>query len=429
MTRKASGLSRDDFSDDTASGRDGSGVPMMTVTQLTMLVQDTLRETFPEVILVGEVSRTTYHSSGHIYLALKDEGAVIDAVVWRSLARKLNFRIEAGLEVICRGSIDVYPPRGSYQFIIERIEPRGEGALQKKFNELLEKLRKEGLFDEAVKKDLPLYPEKIGIVTSPTGAAVQDMIRVISRRYPLARILIKPVRVQGKPAAGEIADAVRFFNEKHPESDVLIVGRGGGSLEDLWSFNEEVVARALFASEIPVISAVGHETDVTISDLVADRRAATPSEAAELVVPDRREELEALRGLAERTANALRRHLSVAQQRLQSVSKSYAMRRPDALFRTTSQRLDELLSAAGGAYEHYMEGKSQRLDSLAARFEALNPLAVLSRGYSVTRLPDGQVVRDAAQLAPGDEIISQLKKGKVRSRILSTEPGENEPDT
>lgn len=400
------------------------GPPLMTVTQLTLLIRDTLQESFAEVALIGEVSRVTYHRSGHVYLTLKDEGAVIDAVIWRSLASRLSFRLDAGVEVVCTGSLDVYAPRGNYQYIISRIEPRGEGALQLRFRQLLDRLRNEGLFDPSRKRALPSYPANIGIVTSPTGAAVRDMIRIISRRYPLARILIHPARVQGEGAAEEIAAAVRYFSDKLPHFDVLIVGRGGGSLEDLWPFNEEVVARAIAASRIPVVSAVGHETDVTISDFAADVRAATPSEAAELVVPDRRELLDALSNRAGRLASLLRRQVRIARDRLEALGRSYILRRPESLLATPAQRLDEAFSAFQREFQRQMTRRMDALTLAGGRLEALSPLKVLERGYSVTLHEDGRVVRSAAETTPGEVLVSRLAKGSIRSRVTETRPND-----
>lgn len=392
-------------------------LPLMTVTQLSLLIRDVLRESFTEVMLVGEISRVTYHRSGHVYLTLKDQGAVIDAVIWRSNALRMRMQLEPGLEVVCRGAIDAYPPRGTYQFIIEKVEPRGEGALQILFRKLVEKLRDEGLFDADRKRPLPPFPERIGIITSPTGAAVRDMIRIIARRYPPARLLIHPVHVQGEQAAPHIAAAIAHFNEHYPHFDVLIVGRGGGSLEDLWPFNEEGVARAIFASRIPVVSAVGHETDTSVSDLVADRRAATPSEAAELVVPSRDELIDALNARARRLAGLLQRRLDLSRERLEAVGKSYILRRPETLFTVPRQRLDEAFTAVQDRVVRDIERRREALTALAAHLEALSPLKVLARGYSVTMRPDGAVIRRAAEVQPGDAIRTRLEHGALDATV------------
>jgi exodeoxyribonuclease VII large subunit len=257
----------------------------LSVFQLTALIKGILEEAFPSVWVVGELSDVARPQSGHVYLTLKDDRAQIRAVIWRNTASRLRFNLEDGLEVICRGDLDVYPPRGSYQLVIRELEPRGEGALQQALRKLQQKLAAEGLFDPAHKKPLPRFPRRIAVVTSPTGAAVRDFVEVLRRRWQGVHVLIVPTRVQGAGAAAEIATAIQAVNRLSPSVDVMVVGRGGGSMEDLWCFNEEAVVRAIFASQVPVVSAVGHEIDVTLSDLVADVRALTPSEAAERVVP------------------------------------------------------------------------------------------------------------------------------------------------
>jgi exodeoxyribonuclease VII large subunit len=279
-----------------------------TISELTRKIKELLTKSFREVWVTGEVSNLTYHRSGHVYFTLKDEDAALGCVIWRSAAGKLRFRIEEGSEIIALGDISVYEVRGNYQLVVVYAEPKGIGALALAFEQLKKKLAAEGLFDERHKKPLPFLPRKIGIVTSPTGAAVRDMIRTILARFPNAHLIVHPARVQGEGAAGEIAAAIQTLNEMN-EVDVMIIGRGGGSLEDLWPFNEEIVARAIFASAIPVISAVGHEVDVTISDYVADARAPTPTAAGEMVVP-REEDLRlALLQLHQRIGLALRNSL------------------------------------------------------------------------------------------------------------------------
>ncbi len=284
----------------------------LSVSEVTALIKENLETAFADVYVVGELSRVTRASSGHLYMTLKDEGAVLQAVAWRNVAQGLRFRLEEGLQVVARGSVDVYAPRGSYQLIVTWMEPRGLGALQLAFRQMQEKLQKEGLFSPEHKVGLPPFPVRIGLVTSPTGAAVRDMINVIGRRWPLAQLYVYPCRVQGEGAAAEIAAGIARLNEKRPDLDLMIVGRGGGSLEDLWAFNEEVVARAVFASRIPVVSAVGHEIDFTICDFAADVRAATPTEAGELVVPDRAEVASSLRLYRRRLGLALGRMVSRA---------------------------------------------------------------------------------------------------------------------
>ncbi len=301
----------------------------LSVSEITALIKENLEGAFADVYVVGELSRTTRASSGHVYMTLKDEGAVLQAVAWRNVAQGLRFRLEEGLQVVARGSIDVYAPRGSYQLIVSWMEPRGLGALQLAFRQMQEKLQQEGLFAAEHKVPLPPFPARIGLVTSPTGAAVRDMINVIGRRWPLARLYVYPCRVQGEGAAAEIAAGIARLNAARPDLDLMIVGRGGGSLEDLWAFNEEVVARAVFASRIPVVSAVGHEIDFTICDFVADVRAATPTEAGELVVPDRAEVASSLRLYRRRLGLALGRTVARARERLDALTARYAFRRPE----------------------------------------------------------------------------------------------------
>jgi exodeoxyribonuclease VII large subunit len=389
----------------------------LSVSALTALIKATLEGCFDDIWVVGEVSRCTQASSGHMYLTLKDENAVISAVIWRNTASRLSTRPEEGMEVIVRGNIDVYPPRGGYQLIIRQLEPRGLGALQVAFEKLKEKLREEGLFRPEIKQQLPAFPRRIGIVTSPTGAAVRDIINVITRRYPV-ELLLAPVRVQGGAAAGEIAHAIELLNDPALELDLIIAGRGGGSLEDLWAFNEEVVARAIQRSRLPVVSAVGHEVDFSISDFTADVRAATPTEAGELVVPDRAELLQRLDGLRSRLAGGLTRVTERGRRRLESLTSRYAFRRPESLLRERAQRLDDLLGRLLACTEHRMDVRREKLTGAGSRLEALSPLRVLSRGYSVTLGPDGRVLRDPSSLQEEDRIVSRLHGGTVVSSVL-----------
>jgi len=390
----------------------------LTVSEITALIKENLEGAFPDVYVVGEVSQFTRASSGHLYMTLKDEDAVLRAVAWRGIAQALRFRLEEGLEVVVRGSIDVYAPRGSYQLIVSWMEPRGLGALQLAFRQMQEKLRKEGLFAEELKKPLPPFPTKIGIVTSPTGAALRDMINVIARRWPLAALYLYPCRVQGEGAAAEVAAAIARLNQQMAELDLIIVGRGGGSLEDLWAFNEEVVARAVFASRIPVVSAVGHEIDFSICDFVADVRAATPTEAGELVVPDRAEVLAALRLHRRRMGLALGRMVSRARERLAAIASRYAFRRPETALLERAQRLDELLERLKTLFAHRLGLLREELAGAGRRLEALSPLSVLGRGYSLTFGPDGRILRTVEGLAPGDRIRSRLWRAEIESAVV-----------
>ncbi len=392
-----------------------------TVSQLTARIKQALETSFSDVCVAGEVSQFKRAASGHIYLTLKDEDAVVRAIIWRPLASRMRFELEEGLEVVARGHVDVYPPRGSYQLIIIEVQPRGLGALQLAFRQLLERLQNEGLFEPEHKKPLPAFPRKIGIVTSPTGAALRDMLRVISDRWPLVKLYVLPRRVQGEGAAGEIAAALRLLNAKRPDLDLIIVGRGGGSLEDLWAFNEEVVARAIFDSEIPVVSAVGHEIDFSVSDFVADLRAATPSEAGQKVVPDRREVQRDLRHLKMRLGGALQRIVVRARQQLAAQGRSHVLRHPEIALQQRAQRVDELLERIQASFRHGLQLAKEKLRAVSAELEALGPLRVLERGYSVTFGPDGAVLRSAEGLRRGDVILTRLMRGEVRSSVL--QPG------
>jgi len=391
---------------------------VLSVSALTALIKETLETAFCNVSVVGEISDFKRAASGHVYLTLKDEHAVLKAVMWRNVAAGLRFELEDGLEVLARGDVDVYPPHGTYKLIIKHIEPRGEGALQLAFRQLMEKLRKEGLFRKELKKPLPAFPRKIGIVTSSTGAAIRDLTNVIFRRFPLVELYLLPTRVQGEGAAGEIAQAIRLFNEKRPDMDLLIVGRGGGSLEDLWAFNEEVVARAIHESTIPVVSAVGHEVDFSISDFVADVRAATPTEAGEIVVPDSRDLIARLRSARERLALALGGTVQRARQRLQTTARSYVLRRPEALLAERAQRLDELFDRATTLLSHRVQLMQEGVRSAGNRLEALSPLRVLERGYSITFDEDGTVLRTVDGMERGRKISTRLFGGWIDSEVL-----------
>jgi exodeoxyribonuclease VII large subunit len=375
------------------------------------------------VAIVGEVSNLRRPSSGHVYLTLKDAGAQIAAVIWRSTASRLRFNLEDGTEVVATGSVTVYEPRGNYQLIISSIRPRGMGALQLAFLQLKDKLEKEGLFRPETKKPLPFLPACVGIVTSPTGAAIHDILTVIGRRFPPARLVLRPVRVQGEGAAEEIAQAIAEFNE-WGGADVLIIGRGGGSLEDLWAFNEEMVARAIHASKIPTISAVGHEIDVTIADFVADRRALTPSEGAEIVLPKLEDLVASLGDLRDRLAGALRGQVELARSKLERLRASYAFRAPLEAIRLHEQRLDELAGAASLAVRRRIESCRERLATAAGRLRALSPLHVLERGYSITRTLDtGGVIRRGSDVRPGDAVETILHQGRLISRVEEAEDG------
>jgi exodeoxyribonuclease VII large subunit len=392
-----------------------------TVSQITRKIRASLEYNFSNVSILGEISNVRKPGSGHIYLTLKDKSSQLQAVVFRNIANKIKFELKDGMEVISFGSVTVYEPRGQYQLIINKIEPKGIGALQLAFQQLKEKLEKEGLFDQTHKKPIPFIPQKIGVVTSPTGAAIKDILNIIDRRFANIEILIYPVKVQGEGAAQEIAEAITALNAL-TDIDVIIAGRGGGSLEDLWAFNEEVVARSIYNSRIPVISAVGHEIDITIADLVADKRALTPSEAGELVVPRKDLLLDMLEKLNTRLLQSLTGKLRLSKERLVRIANSYAMKQPFDRLRRWQQRLDEFAQRLNINITHALNTEREKLSGIAGKLESLSPLNVLKRGYTITtRLEDNKSLREVKGLNKGDKIKTNFSKGSVISTILSTE--------
>ncbi len=394
---------------------------VQTVSELTGEIKDLIEGNLPEVWVSGEVSSCLRANSGHIYFTLKDEGAQISAVVWRNTASRFRFDLHDGLQVVVNGSVEVYAPRGSYQVIVRQLIPQGVGALELAFRQMHAKLEAEGLFNPARKRPIPRFPKRIALVTSPTGAAVRDMIQVITRRWQATDIIIVPVKVQGDGAAEEIATALRNVH-RLSDVDVVICGRGGGSLEDLWAFNEEVVARAIAACRLPVISAVGHEIDVTIADLVADVRALTPSEAGERVVPDHAEVTRALDNLRQRLVSGLQNRAAKARLQLDGLASRRVIARPFQRVHDEFTRLDELDVCLRRAVRQRAVAAKQHLDLAAATLDALSPLKVLGRGYSITRRAEtGDLVTVSDQLAIGDRITTILAAGQLTSRVESTE--------
>ncbi|MEP9411436.1 MAG: exodeoxyribonuclease VII large subunit [Candidatus Brocadia sp.] len=391
---------------------------ILTISELTRRIRGSLEQEFFNLWVVGEVSNVKMPASGHVYLTLKDADAQLQAVMFKTVANSVKFGIRDGMEVLAFGSVTVYEARGQYQLIIEHIEPKGIGALQLAFLQLKERLEKEGLFDPAHKKPLPLLPKKIAIVTSLTGAAIRDILNVINRRFARVEILIYPVKVQGEGAAQEIAQAIHDLNAI-PDIDVMIVGRGGGSLEDLWAFNEEVVARSIYASRIPVISAVGHEIDVTISDLVADKRALTPTEAGELVVPRYDQIKDSLEKIKTRLIQALYNKILLTRTRLLRIKNSFSFKRPfDKIFRL-QQDLDEIVQRLVTAGKHALKLERERLIGLANRLDSVSPLKVLNRGYSITtKVEDDKPVRSAEGLSVGETLRIQFLHGGVVSSVI-----------
>lgn len=392
----------------------------LTVSQLTEQIKSTLGATFGGISVRGEIGDLTRASSGHCYFSLKDDNARLSAVIWRSTAQRLKFRLEEGVEVLCRGSIDVYPPRGSYQLTVNQVVPVGIGSLQLAFQQLHKRLAAEGLFDQRHKQPLPRFPQRILLITSPQGAAVRDFLQVLSHRWRLSEVLLIPVRVQGEGAGREIARAIELANQISPQPDVLALVRGGGSAEDLWSFNEEVVVRAIFNSQIPVVSGVGHEVDVTLADLVADVRALTPTDAAEKVVPKQAELLAWLRETEQRLAIGLAGRWRSARQQVDSLVNRPVLARPLAMVQERAQRLDDLQVRLRGPIERRLERARAQCEQLAGKLETLSPLGVLQRGYSVT-LAGGRVVSHPAGLRPGDQLETRLASGRIFSRVERTE--------
>ena len=393
-----------------------------TVTEITGEIKNILEENFPAVWVEGEISNYLLHSSGHRYFSLKDENVQIRCTLWRFRGDELQFEPADGMKVIVWGSITVYERKGQYQLDVIELIPAGLGKLEIAFRRLKEKLFKEGLFDEEHKKPIPEFPEAIGVVTSPTGAAIRDIIRIIRSRFPSVKIIVNPVRVQGEGAAEEIAQAIKEFNE-YKKIDVMLVGRGGGYVEDLWAFNEETVARAIYESEIPIISAVGHQIDFVISDFVADSRAPTPSAAAQMVVEERDELLEQIKANIRKLSLYLSSLLDHSKQRLEATKESYGFRRPFDIITQRSQKVDELGQQLVDRIKNYFEIKSNAISLLKEKLKTLSPLSVLKRGYSITRrLPELKLIKDADNLRKEDRIEVKVFKGRIESKVESIDP-------
>ncbi len=390
---------------------------ILTVSELTYQIKKFLEPNFTDVWLQGEISNYKIHTSGHIYFTLKDENASISAVIWKSKADYLvkNYVYKDGDKVLVHGKIEIYEPRGEYKIVVDFIEPLGIGELQIKFEMLKQKLAAEGLFDRRFKKRIPEYPNRIGIVTSPTGAAIRDMINIISRRFPAVEIILYPVKVQGDGAAEEIATAIRDFN-LYGQVDVIIVGRGGGSIEDLWAFNEEIVARAIFESKIPIISAVGHEIDYSISDFVADLRAPTPSAAAELVVKNREDVLENIRNIWYTIHQLVIDKIRNSKREIEHLVKSYAFNRPIDWLRQYTMRIDELTRALDIAMSHRFEIIKHNFEQWLKRFESVNPELALKRGYAIV-YKNGKIIHSKEDLKLDDEFKIKLSDGIIKGVV------------
>ncbi len=390
-------------------------VYIVTVSQVNKYIKQMMDKVpvLANLWVKGEISNFKQHYSGHIYMTLKDEGGVLKSVMFKGSASRLAFMPGNGMKVLARGRVSVYERDGAYQLYIEEMQPDGVGALHIALEQLKERLSKEGLFDEHHKKALPRYPETIGIITATTGAAIRDMIHVLARRYPCAKLLIYPSLVQGEGAAAQIAGGIEYFN-KNKNADVLIVGRGGGSIEDLWAFNEEVTARAIFASEIPVISAVGHETDFTVADLVADLRAPTPSAAAELVAPSVYEIHEKFSVLKSRIVYCMGNKIKSFRQSLTRLP----IRSPKGQIDDERLRLDSMTRQLVRNLSLIRSGKADRLGALCGKLEAMSPLAVLKRGYGMARDSEGRVINSVMQLGSGDAFELVLSDGSKNCRVL-----------
>ncbi len=395
---------------------------ILSVTELNQLVRGKLERDpdLQSVCIRGEISNYKLYPSGHHYFSLKDSESAIRCVLFKGNALSLRFRPENGMQVLAVGRVSLYPRDGSYQFYCTRLLPDGAGDLSVAFEQLKQKLFQEGLFDPAHKKKLPAFPHRIGIVTSPAGAAVHDMLRILGKRYPLSRVILLPVRVQGAEAPGEIARAIDYANA-HAIADVLIVGRGGGSVEDLWAFNDEGVSRAIFRSRIPVVSAVGHEPDVTISDFTADLRAATPSNAAELVAPDQSELRAALEGMRASMLASMRQRLTRSRQQLTGLSASPMLRNPMNYLQERRLRLDKLTGDFRRVGTRLLQARRQGLIRLSASLDAMSPLKVLARGYSMTADADGRLISSVTEVSPGQSLTILVSDGRIRAAVERTE--------
>lgn len=399
----------------------------LTVSQLTNSIRIALESRFVSVWVEGEISNFKDHSSGHWYFTLKDENAQLRAKCFRSTNTRIRFRPANGLKVRARGKLSVYAPRGEYELVVDALEPVGAGALRIAFEQLRDRLQKEGLFAKELKRPLPVFPRRVGVVTSPTGAAIRDILNVISRRTRTVHVLFSPAKVQGESAGPDIARAIRWINLYHEQAlregreadlvDVLIVGRGGGSTEDLWAFNQEEVARAIRKSAIPVISAVGHETDFTIADFAADVRAATPSAAAEIVAAREDQICSTLDNMGRQLVRLTRFQIVHLRARVQEQALSHAFDEVKSRLAKARARLDSATNSCDAIIDAKVQDGRERLALAAASLDALSPLGVLQRGYAIAQDASGKLVRDAGTVKPGDELTVRLAKGRLGTRI------------
>lgn len=397
---------------------------VLSITQLNEYIRGRMDSDplLAQVAVRGEISNYKQYPSGHHYFTLKDEGSALRCVMFKGNAMRLRFRPENGMKIIAMGKVSVYPRDGAYQLYCTAMTMDGVGDLYAAFEQLKKKLAAQGLFDPAHKKPLPRYPGTIGIITSSAGAAVHDMLRILRKRYPLSRVRLLPVRVQGAEAPGEIAAAIGYANHYHL-ADLLIVGRGGGSIEDLWAFNDEQVAYAIYHSEIPVISAVGHEPDVTISDYVADLRAATPSNAAELAVPDQDALRQSLDAMSNAMASSLNRQVKAARQHLMVLSASKALQGPTGYLEQRNQSVELLKNRLVAAQNQNITRAKQRYIAQISKLESMSPLKVLTRGYSMVQTERGEVVRSVSQVSLGERIRVRLSDGTLSATVMKKEEG------
>ena len=391
----------------------------LSVTQVNLYIKDVISrdDVLCDVLVKGELSNFKAHSSGHMYMSLKDEGGVMRAVMFRSAAAKLAFKPQNGMKVVARGRISVYERDGQYQLYIENMQQEGQGDLYAAFEQLKAKLSAEGLFAPEHKKKLPKYPKTVGVVTAPTGAAIRDIINVLSRRFSYADIVLYPVLVQGENSAASIVEAIEYFNKSNT-ADVLIVGRGGGSIEDLWSFNEEAVARAIYNSDIPIVSAVGHEIDFTISDFVADLRAPTPSAAAELVVPSQLELAEKFNNVYRRMFQQSMRVIEKGRMRVHQCEDRQVFKNPIRRLDDSRQYLDNITYMIESKCKSVVGTKRTSLAKNAAKLDGLSPLGTLARGYALAKDKNGKVLKSVTQVAAGDVISVTLSDGELKSEII-----------
>lgn len=417
--------SRPGIPDSTSGGGHPGDRPVadaMSVSELTGHLKAVIEQTFPAVWVSGEISDLARPRSGHLYFTLKDDHSQIRAVIWRSTAARLRFQPEDGQLVVCHGDIELYAARGTYQLVARKIQPQGLGGLQLAFQQLQAKLQAEGLFAAERKRRLPRFPRRIAVITSPTGAAIRDFLQAAAERWPGGEIVVIPAQVQGDAAPSSIVAAMQAVHRLRPRPDLVILTRGGGSMEDLWSFNDERVVRAVAASEIPTVSAVGHEIDVTLCDFAADVRALTPTDAAARTLPDGAAVRQTLAGLRDRGMHAMRNAIRHRRQQLEWLEQRPMIRSPFEIIHDRSRLLDELDQRCGRAVEQRLRDHRRSVERLAASLSALSPLSVLARGYSVTADAAGAALTDSREVVPGSTVTTRLHRGSLVCRVEETKP-------